>query len=43
VVALLAPTETYGPDLVGWRGTNTRHFTVRSAYDLQEGNIGRLV
>jgi hypothetical protein len=35
VVALPTPKETDGSDLVGWRGTNTRHLIVRSAYDLQ--------
>ncbi|GAU34693.1 hypothetical protein TSUD_29340 [Trifolium subterraneum] len=42
VVALPAPRETDGPDLVGWRGTNTHHFTVWSAYDLQQGNVNRI-
>lgn len=27
-----------GSDIIGWKGTNTRHFTIRSVYDLQRGN-----
>jgi len=40
VVAIPAPTDTDGPDAIGWIGTNTRHSTVQSAYNLQrERNI----
>ena len=39
LVAILAPKETDGPDSIGWTGTNTRHFTIQSGYNLQqEGN-----
>ncbi|GAU47272.1 hypothetical protein TSUD_280950 [Trifolium subterraneum] len=31
-----------GPDFIGWKGTNTRHFTVQSAYDLQRENVHRI-
>jgi len=40
VVAIPAPKDTDGPDAIGWIGTNIRHFTVQSAYNLQrEHNI----
>jgi hypothetical protein len=32
-----------GPDTIGWGGTNTRNFTVKSAYDNHSWEIGRLV
>ncbi|CAJ2627891.1 unnamed protein product [Trifolium pratense] len=35
VMALPAPTDVDGPDTLGWAGTNTHQFTVRSAYTLQ--------
>ncbi|GAU44619.1 hypothetical protein TSUD_378970 [Trifolium subterraneum] len=35
LVAIPAPKDTDGPDSLGWRGTNTRQFTVQSAYNLQ--------
>jgi hypothetical protein len=35
VIALPAPTDTDGPDTLGWAGTNTHQFTVQSAYTLQ--------
>ncbi|WJX61000.1 hypothetical protein P8452_46145 [Trifolium repens] len=38
LVAIPAPKETDGPDSLGWIGTNTRQFTVQSAYYLQRGN-----
>jgi len=34
-MAILAPKETDGPDSIGWTETNTRHFNIRSAYNLQ--------
>jgi hypothetical protein len=42
LVALPKPRDTYGPDIVGWRGTNTHHFTVQSAYELQRENIPQM-
>ncbi|CAJ2628117.1 unnamed protein product [Trifolium pratense] len=39
LVALPAPRDTDGPDSIGWKDTNTRHFTVQSAYDLQRENV----
>ncbi|CAJ2642253.1 unnamed protein product [Trifolium pratense] len=42
VVALPEPRDTDGPDVVGWRGTNTHHFTIQSAYELQRGNIPQM-
>ncbi|GAU33771.1 hypothetical protein TSUD_393330 [Trifolium subterraneum] len=42
LVALPAPRDTDGPDFIGWKGTNTRHFTVQSAYDLQRENVHRI-
>ncbi|CAJ2669285.1 unnamed protein product [Trifolium pratense] len=38
LVAIPAPKDTDGPDLLGWGGTSTRQFTVQSAYNLQRGN-----
>ncbi|GAU39340.1 hypothetical protein TSUD_60910 [Trifolium subterraneum] len=38
LVAIPTPKETDGPDSLGWVGTNTRQFTVQSAYYLQCGN-----
>ncbi|MCI07796.1 ribonuclease H, partial [Trifolium medium] len=38
LVAIPSPKETDGPDSLGWIGTNTRQFTVQSAYYLQRGN-----
>ncbi|MCH81203.1 RNA-directed DNA polymerase (Reverse transcriptase) [Trifolium medium] len=38
LVAIPAPKDTDGPDALGWSGTNTRQFTVQSAYNLQRGN-----
>jgi len=35
LVVIPAPKETDGPDSIGWNGTNTRHFTIQSAYNLQ--------
>jgi len=35
LVAIPAPKETDGSDSIGWTGTNTRHFTKQSAYNLQ--------
>jgi len=35
LVAIPAPIETDGSDSIGWTGTNTRHFTMQSAYNLQ--------
>jgi hypothetical protein len=37
-VALLAPIDTDGLDLSGWRGTNTRNFAIWSAYNLLKEN-----
>jgi len=37
IVAIVAPTEPDKADKVGWKGTNTRYFIVKSAYDLQHG------
>ncbi|KAK2434395.1 hypothetical protein QL285_019552 [Trifolium repens] len=42
VVALHAPKERDCPDLVGWGGTNTRHFTFKSVNDWQKGNANRI-
>ncbi|GAU35182.1 hypothetical protein TSUD_319920 [Trifolium subterraneum] len=42
LVALPVPRDTDGPDFIGWKGTNTRHFTVQSAYDLQQENVHRI-
>jgi ribonuclease HI len=40
LVAIPAPKDTDGPDFIGWSGTNTRYFTVQSAYNLQrESNL----
>ncbi|MCI36017.1 hypothetical protein A2U01_0057239, partial [Trifolium medium] len=25
-----------GPDTISWRGSNTRHFSVQTAYELQQ-------
>ncbi|CAJ2657953.1 unnamed protein product [Trifolium pratense] len=38
IMAIPAPIGTDGDDTIGWKGTNTHHFTVKSAYDLQHGN-----
>ncbi|PNX68097.1 hypothetical protein L195_g034286 [Trifolium pratense] len=35
VLAIPTPKISDGPDSIGWSGTNTRHFTVQSAYNLQ--------
>jgi len=35
LVAIPTPKETDGSDSIGWAGTNTRHFTMQSAYNLQ--------
>jgi hypothetical protein len=37
-VAISAPKDIDGPDLLGWGGTSTRQFTVQSAYNLQREN-----
>lgn len=34
VIALPAPIEVDGPDTIGWRGTSTHQFIVKSAYNL---------
>ncbi|GAU47866.1 hypothetical protein TSUD_404370 [Trifolium subterraneum] len=34
VIALPTPTDVDGPDILGWAGTNTHQFTVKSAYTL---------
>jgi hypothetical protein len=38
LVAIPAPKDTDGPDILGWRGTNTHQLTVQSAYNLQRRN-----
>ncbi|GAU34538.1 hypothetical protein TSUD_219210 [Trifolium subterraneum] len=38
LVAIPALKDTNGVDSLGWSGTNTRHFTVQSAYNLQQGD-----
>ncbi|PNX87940.1 RNA-directed DNA polymerase (reverse transcriptase) [Trifolium pratense] len=38
LVAIPTPKDTDGPDSLGWSGTNTRQFTVQSAYNLQQGD-----
>ncbi|CAJ2630361.1 unnamed protein product [Trifolium pratense] len=38
IMAIPAPIGTDGDDTIGWKGTNTHHFTIKSAYDLQHGN-----
>ena len=35
VLALHAPTNVDGLDIIGWGGTNTFHFTVKSPYYMQ--------
>ncbi|GAU36844.1 hypothetical protein TSUD_213680 [Trifolium subterraneum] len=38
IMAIPAPLGTDGDDTIGWKGTNTHHFTIQSTYDLQHGN-----
>ncbi|PNX78826.1 ribonuclease H [Trifolium pratense] len=38
IMAIPAPNGTYGDDTIGWKCTNTHHFTIKNAYDLQHGN-----
>ncbi|GAU37815.1 hypothetical protein TSUD_276320 [Trifolium subterraneum] len=38
LASIPAPKDTDGVDSLGWSGTNTRHFTVQSAYNLQPGD-----
>ncbi|MCI79168.1 ribonuclease H, partial [Trifolium medium] len=35
VLAIPAPMDIDGKDTIGWGGTNTRNFTVKSAYENQ--------
>jgi len=37
VVALPDPSSGDGLDIIGWGGTNTRQFSVKSAYDMKTG------
>jgi hypothetical protein len=34
VIALPAPAEADGPDTIGWGGTSTCQFSIKSAYNL---------
>ena len=38
IMAIPAPISTDGADTIGWIGTNTGHFNVQSAYNLQHRN-----
>ncbi|MCI14633.1 ribonuclease H, partial [Trifolium medium] len=43
IIALSAPTDVDGPDIIGWGGTNTHQFTVQSAHSLQHQNCPTVV
>jgi hypothetical protein len=38
VLALSAPSSGDGPDIIGCGGTSTRHFSVKSNYNMQDKN-----
>lgn len=38
-MVLLAPTNTDGPNVIGWGGISTRHFMVHCAYNMQTSNL----
>jgi len=38
VLSLPAPSSGDGLHIIGWGGTNTRQFSVKSAYDMKDGN-----
>jgi hypothetical protein len=37
VAVLLESRDIKGQDIIGWRDINTHHFTIHSAYELQQG------
>lgn len=39
VLALPAHMDADGLETIGWKNTNTRHFTIQSAYDLHWGKL----
>ncbi|CAJ2637065.1 unnamed protein product [Trifolium pratense] len=39
ILAIPPPNELDGRDMIGWGGTNTKHFTIQSAYNIQRGHI----
>jgi hypothetical protein len=42
IITIPTPMWVDGSDTIGWRGTNTRHFTVQSAYELQQGDVQQI-